>query len=101
MAAAKICGRCGTRVSREPIAPADPTKKARPRRASDASSMTPDQRIVTGAGSGGTVVGCAPATGASWACEAGPGAAAAGPPGGGAADAVAVLGGGPPGITTT
>src|SRR5258707_9506620 len=60
----------------------------------------PDQRIVTGAGSGGTTVGCAPGTGASWAC-AGAGAPAAGPPGGGAAEAVAVPGGGPPGNTTT
>src|SRR5437868_7356318 len=64
----------------------------------------PDQRIVTGAGSGGTTVGCAPGTGASWACEACPGAAAAAGPadGGGAADALAVLAGGaPPGRTTT
>ena len=65
-------------------------------------SWTLDSVVVTGAGSGGTAVGCAPGTGANWACEAGPGAAAAaGPPGGGAADAVAVLGGGPPCITTT
>src|SRR5258705_13091565 len=65
----------------------------------------PVQRIVTGAGSGGTTVGCAPGTGASWACEACPGAAAAAGPadGGGAADAaLAVLAGGaPPGSTTT
>ena len=50
---------------------------------------------MTGAGSGGTTVGCVPGTGASWAC-AGPG-----PPCGGAAEAVAVPGGGPPGMTTT
>src|SRR5438034_11381784 len=90
-----------------PIAPVtqqhDPTK----RRVLGAPQMLVRQqviqRIVTGAGSGGTTVGCAPGTGASWACEAGPGAAtAAGPADGGAADALAVLAGGaPPGSTTT
>ena len=56
------------------------------------------QRTVTGAGNGGTTVGCPPGAGANWAWA---GAAPAGPPGGGAAEAVAVPGGGPPGSTTT
>src|SRR5260370_27176565 len=53
-------------------------------------------RTVTGAGSGGTTVGCAPGTPD---IRAGGGAAAA-VPGGGCAEAVAVPGGGPPGLTT-
>jgi hypothetical protein len=39
-------------------------RSARLRCLSDKQSV---QRIVTGAGSGGTTVGCAPETGASWA----------------------------------
>src|SRR6267142_5932992 len=57
------------------------------------------QRTVTGAGSGGTTVGCVPGT-----PDIGAGAAAvAAPadPGTGCAEAVAVPGDGPPGITTT
>src|SRR6266850_6974355 len=56
------------------------------------------QRTVTGAGSGGTTVGCVP--GAPDIC-AGAGDAEAAGPGTGCADAVAVPGGGPPGDTTT
>src|SRR5712671_520297 len=55
-------------------------------------------RTVTGAGSGGTMVGCLP--GAPDIC-AGAGDAAAAGPGTGCAEAVVVPGGGPPGNTTT